>query len=606
MLITNPYVRFEMIVESSQFNFSSSGNQSFADVSLFKKSNNDFFDFITLELNKFVLNSKIDTIDNIKDISQISFVSNTLSDGNCQFNDVYIYAIKINGSAKFYSLTLKFGDNGFYNINNHPKKIKVEYIYENNNSNEITIDNINSQSIEVDMRGDNVTRVNIYFLESYYPFRFAYLQEIIFGVIYEWNQNNIIDLIITEETPYICTTLPIGTAKLTLYSYDDKFSFISDTSVRDYITEDQKFLIVENIFDTESGKYENINFGTYFIDNINLEADHRVTFNLLTILSKLDKYKFMKTKMYDDRAEGTSNKAFYIISEIMNAAHISSDNFEIDENLKNKTLEGYIPVVSCREALQRVLFASNALLYDNRSDKLIIMEHYDSMNQNIISDRIFDPVVIVQDDSNAKIGYNYYYYSNDNSTQTITKIDTLDIVGVNNKTIIFQSPVNPNSVQINGNAQIIDSNVMYVEVSFPQSHSIDKYEISASTYKESAFSDETVLSTNYNIKKFYINDIKLFGTDIHDIIQNLANLNSLKITYKIEYLCTGQQAGKFTGFELAKPINFVTSDGKLFYTYDNKEFKVKKDSTLIYGWLQYQTIDLAHGMVAKAEIILME
>ena len=147
---------------------------------------------------------------------------------------------------------------------------------------------------------------------------------------------------------------------------------------------------------------------------------------------------------------------------------------------------------------------------------------------------------------------------------------------------------------------------MYVEVLFPQSHSVDEYEISASTYKESAFSDETVLSTNYNIKRFYINDIKLFGTDIHDIIQNLANLNSLKITYKIEYLCTGQQAGKFTGFELAKPINFVTSDGKLFYTYDNKEFKVKKDSTLIYGWLQYQTIDLAHGMVAKAEIILME
>ena len=68
MLITNPYVRFEMIVESSQFNFSSSGNQPFADVSLFKKSNNDFLNFITLELNKFVLNSEIDTIDNIKDI----------------------------------------------------------------------------------------------------------------------------------------------------------------------------------------------------------------------------------------------------------------------------------------------------------------------------------------------------------------------------------------------------------------------------------------------------------------------------------------------------------------------------------------------------------
>ena len=53
MLITNPSVKFEMINEKSEsFDFSSQCNQSFADISLLKNNFNDFFDFMTLELNK--------------------------------------------------------------------------------------------------------------------------------------------------------------------------------------------------------------------------------------------------------------------------------------------------------------------------------------------------------------------------------------------------------------------------------------------------------------------------------------------------------------------------------------------------------------------------
>ena len=52
MLITTPYVRFEMVTSSQEFNFNSSGNQSFADISLFKKSDNDFFNFITFFFTK--------------------------------------------------------------------------------------------------------------------------------------------------------------------------------------------------------------------------------------------------------------------------------------------------------------------------------------------------------------------------------------------------------------------------------------------------------------------------------------------------------------------------------------------------------------------------
>ena len=79
MLITNPYVRFEMIVENAQFNFSSPCNQPFADISLLNDIDKEIDDFMTLELNKSVLNSELDTIDNIHNIA---FLSNSLSDSN--------------------------------------------------------------------------------------------------------------------------------------------------------------------------------------------------------------------------------------------------------------------------------------------------------------------------------------------------------------------------------------------------------------------------------------------------------------------------------------------------------------------------------------------
>lgn len=598
MLITTPYVRFEMVTSSSEFNFSSSGNQPFADISLFKKSDNDFFNFMTLELNKTVLNSKIDTVDDISVINHIAFVSNRLSDANCQFSDVAVYAVKINGSANFYQLNLEFGSNNMSNdIKNYPKKIKVEYLSDQpENNREIIIDNIKEQSMAVDLRGDSVTQVKIYFLESYQPFRFAYLQEIIFGVIYEWGRDNIIDLVVTEEVPYVCNTLPVSKAILTLYLDSDEFSLINDNSARNYITEDHKFLIREYINDDEIDYPINtINFGKYYMDNIKNEADHKVTFYLSTALSKLDKYQFMDSKMYNLEIE---DNAFNILKNILNTAQLSDDDFEIDEDLKNELLIGYIPVMTCREALQRVLLASNALVYDSRYEKIIITKHNDSVNQYIASSRIFEPVTIEQDDSNAKIEYEWPFYFAPAFEQTVA---SLEITESSKRTIMFQKPIVANSLIVNNGAEIIKKNTLYAEINFPNA---GDYEVKAMVYEETRFKEETTPLKNINLKKFNMYDIKLFNYNIDNIIQDLSNFNSWKITYKIDYLCTGQKVGVYTNFELAKPVDFVTSDGKIFKTADGKIFRVKNSSNLITGWLGYQTIDLAHGMVAKAEIVL--
>lgn len=595
MLITNPSVKFEMINEKSEsFDFSSQCNQSFANISLLKNNFNDFFDFMTLELNKSILDSSMQTIDETLLFNNIPFMSNKLSDSNCQFSDVLVSSIKTNGNARFYALSLNFGDNPFEEYNTYPKKIRVEYVSDNpENNRESIIDNISDSSIIVYMSGESIKRVNIYFLESWFPFRFAHLHGVNFGVTYYWDNNDITDLIVTEETPYFCNTLPIDTSKLTIYS-DDKFSISSDKSIRSYINDDTKVTISASIRTTEDDEYRtNIQFGEYYIDNIKYESENRVTFDLSTILRRLDKYKFISTEMYEG---GPNDNSYNLIYNIFHTTNIDLSKVYVDDSLRYVYLTGYLPVMSCREALQRVLLISDAMLYDNRSLGIKIVRHPQKVSQVIDSNEIFDPVNKEEDINILKINYDLYNYDISSSSE---KIATLDLDPGKIQTVMFSNPVDPDTIESDIGLQVIESGVLYSKVGsiIGNNHTIE-----AKIYKESKFNNETQTSRNTDIKNISINDLKLKSQNINNIIQNIADFNSESTVYKIEYVCTGQETGKYTKFNLSKPVNFITSNGEQFKTSDGKILQVQSDQKT--GYLRYQSIDLAHGMVTKAEIIL--
>lgn len=585
MIITNPYVTFEMIVENSHFNFTSPCNQSFADVSLLGTNGKENEEFITSELNKTILNSEYKTIDNIR---HPAFVSNILSDSNCMFNGVYVLAEQINHQGEnFYALSLDFGDN-------FPKKIRVVYASDYNLNNcETIVDNIDSSSIIVDMQANSVSVVYIYFLESWAPFRYAYLQEVNFGVIYNWDNNDIVDLTVTEETPLFCTTLPVDKSKLTVYLPQDQFSMINNRNALDYITKDQKFKIHETIENTETGEVKDINFGVYYLEDISNENDHKVTFELSNILGKLDKKDFFKSEMYVGDVS-----AYDVILDILFEANISSDEVEIDENLKGEVLQGYIPIMSCREALQQVLFVTKSLLYDNRYDKIKIKKIDYTVNQIVKGNEIFYPYEIKQENTVARISYEYFsYFKNFLGKETLAKISVNSMKPL---TINFDKPIDEYTIEVN--AFVLWKYALCARI-MPLINSRHDITIKATTYLEVKHSDETNYGIEENIKKYNINGVKLLNVNnANDIVSSLSDFNSKSITYKIEYLCTGQETGYYTKFILGESSEFITSDNKEFGDSNNKDMLVINNS--IVGYLKYQTIDLAHGMVAKAEIVL--
>lgn len=561
MLITTPYVRFEMMTSSQEFNFSSSGNQPFANISRLRVEDKEDKDFISLELNKSVLNYTLDNADNL---NNLAFVSNTLSDNNCQFNNVYVLA-QSNDPKSFLALSLDFGVN-------FPKKVRV--VYESSgpqNNRETTIDNIDDRYVFVNIRAQSVNRVYVYFLESWAPFGFAYLQKTDFGVVYEWSKDDIIDLIVNEETPYFCTTLPIDTAKLTVYLTSDQFDMLNNDNILNYVSQDQKFKISEEIEDTETGEVKTVNFGTYYLDDLKNESEHKVTFNLSTILSKLDKKDFRISDMY-----GIGNSSYDVILSIFTEAGFSN-YVEIDESLKNEYLKGYIPFMSCRAALQQVLFVTQSLCYDNRTNKILIKKMDYSVSQVVEMDKIFYPYDIEQDTRTSRISYEYFSYFRNFFGKE--KLATISVNSTDPLTVNFSKPIDKNTLEASANAVIAAKYTLYADI-VPISQELHDITIQAITYLEIKYTGEITAGSSENIKKFDINGVKLLNKDnATSIMNSLAEFNSKMITYKIEYLCTGQETGKYTTFTLAQDKQII-------------------------GWLGRQTIDLAHGMVAKAEVIL--
>lgn len=561
MLITTPYVRFEMVTSSQEFNFSSSGNQPFANISRLRVEDKEDKDFISFELNKSVLNYTLDNADNL---NNLAFVSNTLSDNNCQFNNVYVLA-QSNDPKSFLALSLDFGVN-------FPKKVRV--VYESSdpqNNRETTIDNIDDRYVFVNIRAQSVNRVYVYFLESWAPFGFAYLQKTDFGVVYEWSKDDIIDLIVNEETPYFCTTLPIDTAKLTVYLTSDQFDMLNNDNILNYVSQDQKFKISEEIEDTETGEVKTVNFGTYYLDDLKNESEHKVTFNLSTILSKLDKKDFRISDMY-----GIGNSSYDVILSIFTEAGFSN-YVEIDESLKNEYLKGYIPFMSCRAALQQVLFVTQSVCYDNRTNKILIKKMDYSVSQVVEMDKIFYPYDIEQDTRTSRISYEYFSYFRNFFGKE--KLATISVNSTDPLTVNFSKPIDKNTLEASANAVIAAKYTLYAII-VPISQELHDITLQAITYLEIKYTGEITAGSSENIKKFDINGVKLLNKDnAPSIMNSLAEFNSKMITYKIEYLCTGQETGKYTTFTLAQDKQII-------------------------GWLGRQTIDLAHGMVAKAEVIL--
>ena len=578
-MITNPKVTINQKNSDIQsgITWASSPNKSFGNLRLLNVSDKESPDFATLELNEYELNGQFG-----KEIENIAFMSDSLSDDECFFDNVWVEGTFQNVSD-VYVTSIEFGDN-------YPKKISIEKYSNNELIDTEIIDNIESKTIfsKKPIIGSNKIKIN--FLESWAPYQYAHLQSWIIGGDIIFIGDDISELTLNENTDPISNRLEIDTAHISILDKYGNFNLLTNSQINKFVNIGTEVNISVGI--EEENETKEIYLGRYYVKEIKFDVNHSMILECETFLGLMDKGKFPGLSQIIftyDTPIGICNLQLMIdriFEGILNYLKIPqsqrSEYYEILDDLSQERVYGYIPVMTAREALRHLAFVHNLTISDDRNKKILIRKYNSNpdVTKTIGSDKITSEPLFEKKDKVSSATTNINRYSLSNETREILEIQkfSLDIPEDYEVSPPFRysyyEATDPRGGQLTLNF-FYTTNVVILNDIYP---SIFTLKIFGKDYSN----DQTKYTKSFQIddgKPINISNSNLItSSNVTEVIDNyvsFANNNYIKL--KVEYINTNEETGKL--------------------------FKLNLINNTFTGYLTYQSLDVAHGMIANAEFI---
>ena len=214
---------------------------------------------------------------------------------------------------------------------------------------------------------ENYQKIVCTFYGTSLPNRYLKLTEIKFGAIKIFDDDSVISAQILEETDPTGAELSINTLEFTAYTTD--FALLDPNGI--YAALQQRQAI--------ASKIDGQSFGTFFLDEPESEDDDTTTFKCVDFVGVIDTTDFMGG-IYAEKTVGD------LVSEIMTSAEVEGDEYQLDATLAEKTVSGYIPICTHREALQQVAFAIGAIVDCSRGKAIKIYPASETVKGTITHD----------------------------------------------------------------------------------------------------------------------------------------------------------------------------------------------------------------------------
>lgn len=264
---------------------------------------------------------------------------------------------------------------------------------------------------------ENYTKIVCTFYGTSLPHRYLKLTEIKYGAIKIFDDDSIISAQILEEVDPTGSELTINTLEFTAYTTD--FALLDPNGI--YSALQQKQAI--------NAKIGRADFGTFFLDEPESEDDDTTTFKCIDFVGVIDSTNFMGG-IYSGKPVSS------LIGEIMSSAGVLTSEYQLDTALANKTVDGYIPICTHREALQQVAFAVGAVVDCSRGKKIKIYPAPTTSSGTITHDEKFDghKVKFTSLVTGVEVTAHKYTVSSDASSAFE------DILSIGTHTITFSSP----------------------------------------------------------------------------------------------------------------------------------------------------------------------
>ena len=442
---------FVDVTAKEDSNLTVNDKQDFVDILDLKKDDLEEVKYGTCEKNQFALDGSFQLMPDVENLDNMGWWSYQMSDEVGNFATPLVMEINFTKVHSSLGLTFVFSEAGDF-----CSKLNLKYY--DLQGNLICNANFNPDSYMYVCNNivENYAKIVVSFFSTNNPFRYLKLYKILYGADIVFEGDNLMSANILEEIDLLSSEVSINTLDFTTYSADDKFNIINPKGFYSLLQQRQRLDVTETIIKDNKVK----EMGTFYLDTWANEKDKIMKFGAIDLIGIIDKTDF-KGGMY-------TNISFNnLIKEIMTSVHLTEEDFEIQEDLKNITLTGYIPICTHREALQQAVFAVSAVADCSRSSKIKIYTVKDEEENNVIErTNIFqDSKKIEQNELVTGVSIVAHNYTNGNEIEKLYD-GTLD---TGETKILFNEPVH--DLTCTGGT-ILESNCNYAVINVSETSDV--------------------------------------------------------------------------------------------------------------------------------------
>lgn len=414
-------VKFNIVDPETNPDLSSNSEEIFSDLDNIKEaiipqSKN----YATLEKNFWLLNDS-QPIYGSEELEQ-TYVSSYMSDKNCLFSDKACITLTSSVYLTTLGLTMVFDSID----KNYAKKLKVKAYRDSTMimDKDYTLSSYSDRLIFAD--NEELVRWNkieIYFIESSLPYRRIRVNQLLFGIMETYTDENLISAESKEKTTMINSELPTHTFKFTIDNMNKLFNPDNPQGWYRYILQQQP-ISYEWGYQLDDGTIEWILGGKMLLTGSVEVGENQVSFSTTSLINYL-------TKVYKKGVYNSSGRSLYDLAvDVLEDSNIDSSQYNLWSGLKSIKTDAPLPKLEARQLLQIIATTGNCILFTNRENVINIQPfnyvlNPDGMSYDFITS---NPVVKVQSELHNTIIYINHYSKEDNVSE-LFKNESLEITG---------------------------------------------------------------------------------------------------------------------------------------------------------------------------------
>ena len=414
-------VKFNIVDPETNPDLSSNSEEIFSDLDNIKETTiPQTKNYATLEKNFWLLNDS-QPIYGSEELEQ-TYVSSYMSDKNCLFGDKACIILTSSVYLTTLGLTMVFDSID----KNYARKLKVKAYRDNTMimDKDYTINSYSDRLIFAD--NEELVRWNkieIYFIESSLPYRRIRVNQLLFGIMETYTDENLISAESKEKTTMINSELPTHTFKFTIDNMNKLFNPDNPQGWYRYILQQQP-ISYEWGYQLDDGTIEWILGGKMLLTGSVEVGENQVSFSTTSLINYL-------TKVYKKGIYNSSGRSLYDLAvDVLEDSNIDSSQYSLWSGLKLIKTDAPLPKLEARQLLQIIATTGNCILFTNRENVINIQPfnyvlNPDGMSYDFITS---NPVVKVQSELHNTIIYINHYSKEDNVSE-LFKNESLEITG---------------------------------------------------------------------------------------------------------------------------------------------------------------------------------